>query len=150
MSYDDTLHFSHIADLIIGELVGLIENEGFDLTPGEQDHPDLLMDDLANGLDSESYGRVAALLTLVESIEDTLPDPATAYRWRNACLPGRLKRKDREPFTVIGTYEATGQKWADTVWAKDADHAAALVEGGTVTEEPVAVAGVIEGEAAVA
>lgn len=57
---------------------------------------------------------------------------------------------DRKPFTVIGTYEATGQKWADTVWAKDADHAAALVEGGTVTEEPVAVAGVIEGEVAVA
>lgn len=149
MSAPKTPSVVHLSEYIMGELTRMIEREGIDLTTPTETP---VWEEIVNTMESVEFGRVAALVSLVEEMESGYAesDIADAERFRRACLPGLLKNKDREPFTVIGTYGDNHQKWADTVWARGAGHAAALVEGGTVTEEPVAVAGVIEGEVAVA
>lgn len=145
----NTINRSRLADYIATELCDLIETEGIDL-PVEGQPDDEVMNDIANTLDSESYGRVAALVSLAEEIESWLnaEDIAQAHKWRQEALPGRLARNGKRPFTVTGIYEDNDDRWAEVVWADDAAQAAHIA--GAKTAYAVKVAGVIEGRVEVA
>jgi len=141
---------SRLAGYIATELCDLIETEGIDLPVDGQPDDDEVMNDIANTLDSESYGRVAALVSLAEKIEGWLAneDIGEAYKWRQAALPGRMARNAKRPFTVTGIYEDNDDRWAEVVWADSADQAAHIA--GAKTAYKVKVAGVIEGRVEVA
>lgn len=134
-----------LADYIATELCDLIESEGIELAIDGQPDDDDVLHDVAHTLDSESYGRVAALVSLAEEIEGWLAneDIGEAYKWRQAALPGRLARNGKQPFTVTGIYEDNGDRWAEVIWADSADEAAHIADAKTAYA--VKVAGVIEG-----
>ena len=142
----NTITRSRLADYIATELCDLIETEVIDLSVGGQPDDDEVMDDIAETLDSESYGRVAALVSLAEGVESWLnaEDIAQAHKWRQEALPGRLARNGKRPFTVTGIIsEDNGDRWAEVIWADNADEAAHIA--GAKTAYAVKVAGVIEG-----
>ena len=145
----NTINRSRLADYIATELCDLIETEGIDLSVGGQPDDDEVLHDIANTLDSENYGRVAALVSLAEGVESWLnaEDIAQAHKWGQEALPGRLARNGKRPFTVTGIYEDNGDRWAEVIWADTADQAAHIA--GAKTAYEVKVAGVIEGEVTV-
>lgn len=138
-----------IGSQIKEELVSLIETEGIELD-GMDGTPDDLWEGISNTLDSEAFGRVAALVTLAENISRAFDGAVGATRFeeetRRACLPGKLRHKDRNPYTVIGIYEENRQPWADVIYARNADHAAAIAQIEDESGGELIVTGVVEGE----
>ena len=145
MSYYPT---APLGDIIKTEQVELIESEGIELAwSPETDPDDEPLHDIRLTLDSESCGRVAALVELVEELAQRESDPVARYKLIEDCLPSRMAMARRKLFTVVGSYaDEDGGRWADTVLAEDARQAEALVAAGLFTDSPVEVAGVIEGE----